>query len=860
MCSLPHNRWSWLIFRKALFAGCAGAAVLALSPVFDPASLHAQTLNDRLAARQGKNTSRMLVDAREVVYDRDNDRVSAVGDVQVYYQGRVLEADRVTYDRKNKRVFAEGNARLTEADGTKTHGTRFDLTDDFRDGFIDSLRTETDTKTRFSAARAERIGGESTVLDRGTFTACEPCRENPEKPPLWQVKAARIIHNNTEQRVYYENATLEFWGVPVAWFPFFSTPDPTVTRLSGVLAPRILSRTRLGTGIGIPYYWAIAQNYDLTVTPTYLSKQGFHGDVLWRHRLENGSYSVRLNGIDQQDRHAFPTLPSEGGGAKAFRGSIETRGLFYLNEKWTFGWNGSIATDKFYFRDYKTKPQTINQLFTQDSVSEIYLRGRGERSWFDLSAYHFLGLGTADWQKQIETATPSFDFDRRFTPDALGGEVKVSLNSALIRRDAAVYQPLALDGAETYIPGGLLYRGNSDGTYLPCTYDRGGAIVGGYTPGKCLLRGFAGDYARASLDTQWRRRFIDPAGQEWTPFVGVRADASYLNVNLSSFNAPQDAYGYGNDKQANFLGGNADNFILRGMPMLGIDYRYPLIAITDFGTHHVEPLAQVIIRPNENRIGKLPNEDAQSLIFDENSLFSYNKFSGYDRIEGGSRLNYGARYSFQSRNDMFATVLFGQSVQLFGKNSFAAYDLANTGRESGLETRRSDFIAATTLQPISAASLTVRGRFDDETLDLKRIDVDARASYGRVSFSGLYSRIAPQPDLGYPLRREGVQLASTVQLPRNFYVSGAVLFDLDRYLTDRANVAVNGGLYNNTPWRVAATSLGFGYKDECTDLALLYSRSIADATSISQGTTTTYMVRLMLKDLGDVQYSKRDTK
>ncbi|HRE20422.1 MAG TPA: LPS-assembly protein LptD, partial [Rhabdaerophilum sp.] len=127
------NRMEWLTLRKALL-GSVALAVLGLSM---PAPVAAQTLNDRLAARaQNYKKSRMLVDAKEVVYDRDRDLVSAVGDVQIYYQGRVLEADRVTYDRKNKRVYAEGNARMTEADGTKSYGDRFDLTDDFKNGFI----------------------------------------------------------------------------------------------------------------------------------------------------------------------------------------------------------------------------------------------------------------------------------------------------------------------------------------------------------------------------------------------------------------------------------------------------------------------------------------------------------------------------------------------------------------------------------------------------------------------------------------------------------------------------------------------------------------------------------------------------
>ena len=844
----PQN---WLMVRKALLGSVALAVIALASPGF----VEAQTLNERLMAKAGNDKkSRMLVDAREVVYDRDNDKVSAVGDVQIYYQGRILEADRVIYDRKNKRVYAEGNARLTEADGTKSYGDRFNLSDDFKDGFVDSLRVETPTKSRISAPRAERTGGEQTVFDNGTYTSCEPCKDAPEKPPLWQVKAARIIHNNAEQRIYYEKASLEFWGVPVAYLPFFSAPDPSVARLSGVLAPHFVSKTRLGYGASIPIYWALSPSYDLTVTPSYFSRQGFHGDVLWRQRTENGSYNIRANGIFQQDRSAFSSLHWQGAGDRTFRGSISSRGKFHLNEKWTFGWDGAVATDKFYFTDYKVKPSSLSSAYFQESISKVYLHGRGERSWFDLSAYHFLGLSTVDWQPQIGTVAPSFDFDRRFTPDGIGGELKLTANAAITKRDAAFYQ--AINSPVAASQNNRLLYSNNEGEYYACATAAGGA----YRPGRCLLRGFAGEYARTSVDLSWRRQFIDPIGQVWTPFAGLRGDLAWLQVKQTGYNTPNDVFGanrYGNDNQGNFFGGNANNFLFRGMPSAGIEYRYPFFAAASFGTHHIEPIAQVIIRPNETRIGMLPNEDAQSLLFDENSIFSLNKFSGYDRSEGGSRLNYGTRYSFNANNGFYASLLFGQSIHLAGRNSYAQYDLANTGRDSGLESRQSDFVTAMTVQPNVTTSFTVRGRFDDANLRLKRLDAEASTTaFKNVTLSALYSRIEPQPDLGYTLRREGMHLKSRIDLPKNFYVTGAVLFDLDRYLTQRiTNPAADKNLFS-----VSGTSLGVGYKDECTDFSLTYSRAYNDYTSGTNQRTTTYMMRLVLKDLGDTTLAQRTTR
>ena len=150
------------------------------------------------------------------------------------------------------------------------------------------------------------------------------------------------------------------------------------------------------------------------------------------------------------------------------------------------------------------------------------------------------------------------------------------------------------------------------------------------------------------------------------------------------------------------------------MPTVGVEYRYPFINVQSWGTQTVEPIAQVIVRPNETQVGRWPNEDAQSLIFDDSNLFRVDKFSGWDRVEGGGRANYGAQYTAQFNQGGFVNVLFGQSYQLFGQNSFAQGGTTNTGLDSGLDTKRSDYVARVSYQPNSTYKFTSRFRFDND--------------------------------------------------------------------------------------------------------------------------------------------------
>ena len=796
-----------------------------------PSAARAQTVNERLAARSQPNqTDKLLVEAREIVYDNDKNTVAAVGDVHVYYQGRALQADRVVYDRNTSRVHAEGNARLTESDGTVATGDRFELTDDFKDGFIDTLRVETADKTRFSAPRAERTAGETTVFQRGTYTACEACKKDPSRPPLWQVKAAKIIHNNSERMIYYEDATIEFYGIPLAYIPYFSTPDPTVRRKTGFLSPRYVYSSALGYGASAPFFWAIAPDYDLTLTPTILSRQGFLGQAEWRQRFETGSYNIRAAGIFQQDKAAF-SEPPYGAANKDFRGSIESTGRFNINQQWAWGWDVALLSDKWFLENYKVRSESLTSTFFKESTSTVYLTGRSETGFFDMRGYYFRTLSYDDWQKQQPVVYPTLDYNKRIqAPWAIGGEIELDANITHLSRSAAQYQ--AVPG----IVNGVYPTGS---TYETCTV---------FSSAQCLVRGIGGSYTRISTSATWQREFVDPLGQTWKPFAGIRVDGFAMNLKTTN---------YQNSEISNFLNPN-DNLSARVMPTVGLEYRYPFVATTQgWGTHIIEPIAQIVVRPSETRIGKLPNEDAQSLVFDDTNIFEWNKFSGYDRVEGGVRANVGAKYSVTTETGGYGDILIGQSYQVAGQNSYAGADIAHTGMNSGLETDQSDYIARVHMAPNENFSFTGRGRFDEQTFALERLELQANAKVGPVTANAMYARYAAQPQLGYPYRREGLLTGATLQLSTNWSVNGSVLFDLDRYITERANyatVGVTNGSSNR--WSVANMSIGARYQDECLTLGVTYLSSYKNDSTGTRSPDKTVMVTLELRTLGEIKFSQ----
>jgi LPS-assembly protein len=757
-----------------------------------------------VAAPQPAKTGdpQMLVRADEIDYDYTNNHVSAVGNVQIYYNGSTLQADRVIYDQETKRLHAEGNVQLTDANGQVTYGQIIDLSDNFRDGFVDSLRIDLPEQTRMASTRAQRTSGNFTVFDNGVYTACEPCKDNPLKPPEWQVKAARIIHDQGEKMMYFEDARIEFYGVPLAYMPYFSAPDPTVKRKTGFLMPLLSTSSLYGVGMTVPYYWALAPDYDFTFSPMITTQQGPLLQGEWRQRLLNGAYNIRAAGIFQLDRSAFVKAGDTPGDA-SFRGSVESSGQFKLSDKWVWGWDTTIVTDKTFITDYRLSQfnpdySTLSAVFhTPDfALSQLYLTGRGDRSYFDARSMYFYGFSGSDVQGQIPIVLPVIDHDYTVDQPVFGGELSFHNNLTAIDRQTANFDPISAMA----IANGTCALNTADPMAVNKT--------------NCVLRGVPGNYTRFSTEVDWRRTFVDPYGEMFTPFFSMRADVASVDVS----NQPG---------VANYIK-PGETEIFRAMPTAGLEYRYPFINAQSWGTQTIEPVAQVILRPNETQINSLPNEDAQSLIFDDSNLFKVDKFSGWDRVEGGGRVNAGIQYTAQFNRGGNVNVLFGQSYQIFGLNSFAQGGLTNTGLESGLDTTKSDYVARASYQPNSIFAFTSRFRFDESTWAVQRMELESTANFGRWNASVMYGDYAAQPALGLD-RREGVLASTRYKLAENWAFLGSALYDV------RAE-------------KISQTQVGIGYIDDCLILALNYLTSYS--YSGSTAANNTIFLQLNLRTLG----------
>lgn len=789
--------------RQAGLARLYGATALAcLFACVVPA---VPALAQTITAKPVPSDTQMLLAADTLVYDNDKHTVTAVGGVQIDYGGNKLVAQRVVYNRDTKRLVASGAVELINSDGTKVNADHIDITDDFADGFTNALRVETIEKAYFAAESAERMGGVLTTFHNGVYTACEPCEDKPDSAPTWRVKARKIIWNGEKKTVRFENANFEFFGFPLAYLPAFEIADPTVKRKSGFLIPGISYNDKLGVGIKVPYYFALSPTYDLTVTGTGYTKQGFLGEAEWRQRFNNGQYTLKIAGIQQRDPGAFvdtTAFPATGGynvnsgpagDPNKFRGMMGTKGQFAINERWNFGWDVLLQTDKNFSRTYNIDgySQPVHQ-------SSIYLTGLSDRNYFDVRAMRFavqentLSDDPSTRAGQQPWVLPSLDY--AYIPDmsVAGGQLTINVNARAISRN---------DLDESF----------------ETPYDSS-------TPTQ-RVPGISGQSGRLTAEAEWKRTFTTDNGLQLTPLLALRGDASYLNADSASLAAV--------NAMATNLGveDNMRSSLARYMATLGLEMRWPLLFSMPSSSHILEPTAQVFVRPNEQYVGGLaiPNEDAQSFVFDATSLFERDKFSGYDRMEGGTRANVGFRYSGAYDNGWSTNAIFGQSYQLAGQNSFDAPDLVNVGAYSGLQTAKSDYVGLVGFSSPNGFSGSVSGRFDEQTLEVRRAEVKAAYSGLPVSLSAKYAFIQAQPLYGFATDRHEVTLGASTHLAQNWRIFGTSTYDLEQ------SVMVKDGV-------------GFAYNDSCFTYIMTFSQT---RDTVTKEVSQNVGFNLSFRTLGD---------
>jgi LPS-assembly protein len=320
-------------------------------------------------------------------------------------------------------VTAVGDVALLQPSGVVTFADEVVLSDGLRNGFISGIRVLLSDRSRMVGVRADRIGGTRTEIINATFTACVTCAGDPS-PPVWQVKAARVIHNEEAQRIDYHDARLELFGIPVMYTPFFSHPDETARRQSGFLTPSYASSSHLGVQIEVPYYFDLAPHRDFTFSPVFTSREGVVLAGEYRERTQNGQWSASGSLTNPYARDGLARTSE-----RDVRGHIRADGEFRIDDIWRWGFVAARSSDDTYLRRYD---------LSEDSslTTNVFVEGIDGRTYAAVNAWAFQGLREDDDPGQTPLVLPMIDYSLVSPLGPQGQTVRVDANAmALTRND-----------------------------------------------------------------------------------------------------------------------------------------------------------------------------------------------------------------------------------------------------------------------------------------------------------------------------------------------------------------------------------------------------------------------------------------
>ena len=625
---------------------------------------------------------------------------------------------------------------LADGSGTVILASQAELKADMTEGILRSARVVMNQQMQLAAAEVMRIDDRYTAMTRVVASSCKVCAGDPT--PLWEIRARRVVHDQTERQIYFDQASLRFGGVPVLYLPHLRMPDPTLTRATGFLMPSLQSSSNLGTGLRWPYFVTLGDSRDLTLTPYLTTKGARSFEARYRQAFRFGE--LALTGVVARDQ----LLPGR------TRGALAADGRFDLPKGFELSLHGETVSDRAYLLDYgrSEKDRLTSDVEITRTRSNEHITGR------------FLSIQTlraGEAQSSIASLLGDITWKRRFSLGPLGGQGGLSFETHSHRRTSS----LSLDPE----PDGL-------------------------TAGR--------DVARGRIKADWRRDWIAGNGMVFGVLGEATADIYRIGDVASSYGGTHS----------------------RSHGALAAELRWPLVKAGKGGvTHVIEPVAQLVWAPKTATT--LANEDSVLVEFDQGNLFALNRFPGADAVERGVRANIGVNYLRQSADGLGLGLTFGRVLRADNLGQFT------TG--SGLNGRKSDWLAAAQIKSANGLGLTNRFLLDDG-FDVTKAEMLIGYERPRLGIDAGYLYHKADPAEGRPIDTNEIVFDGRFAIGQAGWQARVMnRYDLE---ADRAS---NAGL-------------GLTFRNECLSVDLSLSRRFTSSTSVKP--TTDFSVSLELLGFG----------
>lgn len=293
-----------------------------------------------------KFESSSIVIKADNVEAKESSAYLASGNVVVYSEDKTLNANWINYNQKTSKVSGGESIVLTrQYDTIKGKWVNYYL--DLDKGIIYDASSLQYQNNMFAKGRQINfLSKKEYQVSDGLFTTCNP------KNPAWHVTANQINFNYQNSEGNARGATFYASSIPILYTPFFEFP--LGERKSGWLTPEIATSSDTANGIGpmigVPYYWNMAPNYDMTITPRIYAQAGLMVRDEFRYLTNSGNGTIYTE-----------QLPNSWQNGK-YRYYWSLKDDHFLTDKLSIGYEYNQVSDDNYFVDFGNFYSNVNNI------------------------------------------------------------------------------------------------------------------------------------------------------------------------------------------------------------------------------------------------------------------------------------------------------------------------------------------------------------------------------------------------------------------------------------------------------------------------------------------------------------------
>jgi LPS-assembly protein len=264
-------------------------------------------LKDNIIAKDTRNNT---ITAQYAEYDEINKIFSSKGQTKIITSEKyTIEGEDIVLDSKNGLIFSKKKSIIKDENGNNIFLDNFEYliesnifksigfikiqdnmenTYEFSQIYIDTKKKEilgTDIKSFLNSsdfkinkknkpriyANTVKIDENKKTFNKSIFSLCNYRKK--DKCPPWSIQATKMLHDNKKKTIYYDNAIIKIYNVPIFYIPKLSHPDPTIKRRSGFLPASFSNNKTLGSGISLPYFFNVDEDKNFTLTSRYFTAE-----------------------------------------------------------------------------------------------------------------------------------------------------------------------------------------------------------------------------------------------------------------------------------------------------------------------------------------------------------------------------------------------------------------------------------------------------------------------------------------------------------------------------------------------------------------------------------------------------------